>query len=684
MSSSADTFAEGWKHHQARDFRGAEELYRRILRAEPRNGRVWFVLGTLCADEGRMEEAASYMRQALEIVPNEAMGHFHLGNVLVRQAKYHEAEQAYRRSLELKPDDVNALTNLGYALGELGRHAEAKEAYLKAIKVNGNLPESHHNLGNLYRDEGHLQEALACYREALRLKPDYAKAYINMGVAYVSAGELEPALSCLQEGVRLRPDFAEAHSSLGTALCSAGRLDEALDQYEEAIRLKPDYADAHWNRALLRLLRGDFKQGWAEYEWRWKTSRHTPLPSFQQPRWDGSPLDGRTILLYGEQGLGDTLQFVRYAPLVRQRGGRVIVQCQDVLLQLLSRTPGIDQLIGHSQPTPAFDVYAPLLSLPALMGTTLETVPANVPYLFADPELVAHWRRELVPVRGFRVGISWQGSTKHPWDRHRSVPLDLFELLARIPGVSLVSLQMGTGSEQHQKVSGRFPVVSLGNLLDRGGAFTDTAAVIENLDLVVSVDTSIGHLAGGLGVPVWLALHRTPDYRWLLEGEGSPWYPTARLFRQTEVGDWAGVFRRMAEALAPLAAQRATQAPLFAEVSAGELLDKLTILQIKAERITDPAKLRNVHTELEALEAVRATLAPSPELTEELKAVNEQLWDVEDEIRLCEQQRNFGPRFIELARSVYRINDRRAALKRALNEQLGSRLIEEKSYPAEQ
>jgi tetratricopeptide (TPR) repeat protein len=683
MSLSADLFAEGWKRHQARDFRGAEEIYRRILRAEPRNGRVWFVLGSLCADEDRLDEAVAYMRQALEIVPNEPMGHFHLGNVLVRQHKYREAEQAYRNCLKYRPDDVSALTNIGFVLGEQGRTQEAKEVYRRVLKGNGALPETHHNLGNILRDEGKLDEALACYREALRLRPSYAKVFINMGVALVTAGDLGSGLEHLQQGVRLRPDFAEAHNSLGTAYCSLGRLDEALAEYAEAIRLKPDYADAHWNRALIHLLRGDYEQGWAEYEWRWKTSKHAPLPNFLQPRWDGSPLEGRTILLYAEQGLGDTLQFIRYAPLVRQRGGRVIVQCQDCLLPLLSRSPGIDQLAGHSQPLPAHDLYAPLLSLPALLGTTLETVPANVPYLFADPERVAHWRRELAPLRGLRVGIAWQGSTKHPWDRYRSVSLALFEPLARVPGVTLVSLQMGTGSEQVAETAKRFPVVSLGSLLDKQGAFTDTAAIMMNLDLVVSVDTSIGHLAGGLGVPVWLALHCTPDYRWLLGREDSPWYPTARLFRQEEVGDWAGVFRRIAEALVPLAAPRAAQSLLLVEVSAGELLDKITILQIKSERITDLAKLHNVRVELEALQTVQTALPQSPELAElmaQLKAVNEQLWDIEDAIRLCEREQDFGPRFIELARSIYRLNDRRAALKRAINERTGSRLIEEKSY----
>jgi tetratricopeptide (TPR) repeat protein len=686
MNPPADLFAEGWQHHQAGDLRRAEDIYRRILRTDPRNGKVWFVLGNLCDTDHRLEEAAAYMRQALELVPREAMGWFHLGNVLLKLEKYAEAEAAYRRCIEIQPSHVEALVNLGFAYGELERLDEARACYQRAMQFRPDYAEIHHNLGNLYRDEGKLDDALACYRRALELRPDYAKAHVNLGVALVARGDVDAAVRSLRRGVELEPDFAEAQNSLGTAFSVQGNLERAIAQYERAIALKADYPDAHWNRSLAWLLQGDFARGWADYEWRWRCKHTTPLPSFTQPRWDGSPLHGRTVLLYGEQGLGDTLQFIRYAPLVAARGGRVIVQCQDCLLPLLSRCATIDQFLGWSASPPVFDVWAPLLSLPHLLGTTLETVPAAVPYLFPDPNLVAHWRRELAPVRGFRVGIAWQGSPRHAWDRHRSVPLALFESLAEIEGVRLVSLQQNHGTDQVQALVGRFPLVALGELVDKtAGSFMDTAAVATQLDLVVSIDSAIGHLAGGLGVPTWLALHYTPDYRWLLHREDSPWYPTVRLFRQTAPGDWRAVFARIAEALRELVVRSNQSRPVLIEVSPGELVDKITILQIKSERISDLAKLENIRAELASLESVyHEALPPSPrldELTAQLKSINEQLWQTEDDIRLCERAGDFGERFVELARSVYRMNDRRSALKRAINEFLRARVVEEKAYP---
>jgi hypothetical protein len=465
--------------------------------------------------------------------------------------------------------------------------------------------------------------------------------------------------------------FAEAHNSLGSALSAWGQIEDALAHYEIAIALKPDYVDAHWNRALVRLLQGDYERGWPDYEWRWRC-RHWQRPNFAQPVWEGGSLEGKTILLYAEQGLGDTLQFIRYAPIVQARGARVILQCQAMLIPLLSRCAGLDEIVPLGSPPPAFDVWAALMTLPALVGTTLETIPAHVPYLRADPALAEHWRRQLSTIDGFKVGIAWQGSTTHAWDRHRSVPLAAFEPLAQVPGVRLISLQKGAAVQQIHELAGRFAVIDLGEQVDRtAGAFMDTAAILQSLDLVVSVDTAVAHLAGGLNVALWLALHHTPDWRWLRGRQDSPWYPSARLFRQPAPGDWAAVFAQMAEALLETASRPGRRRRLLVEVSAGELLDKLTILRIKAQRIGDPEKLKNIRAEMEVLTGVRESLAPSPqlaELEEQLAAVNEQLWDIEDAIRECERAGDFGPRFVELARSVYRTNDRRASLKRAIND----------------
>ncbi|HJT78253.1 MAG TPA: tetratricopeptide repeat protein, partial [Gemmataceae bacterium] len=428
MASNADLFETAWGHHQAGEWRQAEDAYRRLLRREPGNGRVWFALAHLCQAQGRLAEAAAYFRQAIEAYPKDPQGPFCLGNALLNDGNLDEAADAFRRCLELRPDHPEALGNLGYVLGEQGKWDEAQEVYRRALALNPNLPEVHHNLGNLLRERGRREEALARYDEALRLRPDYAKAYINRGVALIALGRVAEAVADLRRGVELQPDFAEAHSSLGAALSVQGHLDAALAEYEEAIRLNPAYSEAHWNRSLVWLLRGDFARGWEAYEWRWRRQHGIDrLDPLDRPAWDGSPLAGKTILLRAEQGLGDTLQFVRYARVLQRQGARVVVQPQNVLLPLLGHCPGIDQLVPRAAPLPPFDVHAPLLSLPHLLGTTLETVPAEVPYLFADPALVERWRLELASLRGFRVGIAWQGNPTHPWDRQRSVPLAAFE-----------------------------------------------------------------------------------------------------------------------------------------------------------------------------------------------------------------------------------------------------------------
>jgi hypothetical protein len=275
-----------------------------------------------------------------------------------------------------------------------------------------------------------------------------------------------------------------------------------------------------------------------------------PPRTFAEPRWDGSPLDGRRILLHLEQGLGDTLQFIRYAPLVKARGGTVLLECPVELMPLLSRCQGIDRLLARGDELPAFDVHAPLLSLPLLCRTTLTTIPARLTYLFADPDVVDHWRRDLASVSAFKIGIVWQGNPDYVNDRYRSIPLAEFEPLARVPGVRLYSLQKGKGTDQLRALAGRFEIVELVPELDAaGGTFTETAAIMKNLDLVIGPDTAAVHLAGGLGVPVWVALMGRADWRWLRDRDDSPWYPTMRLFRQRQARNWKPVLERIAEEL---------------------------------------------------------------------------------------------------------------------------------------
>jgi Flp pilus assembly protein TadD len=484
------------------------------------------------------------------------------GNAFYLQGRYAEAAECYRRALRVKPDDVDALNNLGASLADLGRLADAVVCYQEAIRLRPNHAEAYYNLGNALRIAGRFDEAIAVYAQALRLRPEMVEAHNNLAIALRKKGRLAESMASARRALEVRPGNASALVNLGLGLAESGRVAEGLACYDEVVRREPDNADAHHNRAQSWLLLGDWVHGWREYEWRWKCSDFRP-PGYRQPQWDGAPLAGRTILLHAEQGFGDTLQFTRYAPLVKKRGGTVVLAAPERLHAILATAPGIDRIV--SQPVdPAvvhFDVYCPLLSLPAVFGTTPETVPAEVPYIRAEPERVERWRQVLEPYRGFRVGIAWQGSpTMLPHDVWRSIPLVKFAPLAAVEGVCLISLQRGSGTDQLPALAGRFPVGDVAQGFDESpGVLLDTAAVMKSVDLVVTCDTSIGHLAGALGVPAWIALQAVPAWRWLFEREDTPWYPTVRLFRQTLFGSWDDPFRRMAGELRK--SSRAVQAP---------------------------------------------------------------------------------------------------------------------------
>jgi tetratricopeptide (TPR) repeat protein len=668
------------------DRAAAEASFRRAVALRPGFAQALNNLGNVLKEQDRNADALACYEQAVRAKPDMAEAHNNLGNLLREQGRFQESAAACREAIRLKPAYPEAHNNLGGALAGLKKFAEAIPCYQEALRLLPEMPEALNNLGGALSELGRLEEAADCLRRSRRLQPGNLDAIKALANVLREMGQAEEAVALAREAVRLRPDDPGAHGCLGLTLGELGQHVEALACHEEALRLAPDRAETRRNRALVWLLLGDYERGWPEFEARWGT-KELPHRNFPRPAWDGSPLKGRTILLHAEQGFGDTLQFIRYAPLVRERGGRVVVACQRPLRRVLEGCPGIDWLVVQGDPIPPFDVHAPLLSLPRLFGTTVATIPANVPYLAADPDLVERWRRELEPVEGFKIGITWGGSVAYRRDRMRSAPLARFAPLAELPGVQLVSLQKGPARDQIRQVASRWPLLDLGDRLDEvSGAFMDTAALIKNLDLVVTVDSAVAHLAGALAAPVWIATSFVPDWRRLLDREDDPWYPTARLFRQKRAGDWDEVFQRIAQALRPKLARPGALRPIHVEIAPGELLDKLLILEIKAERLRDPAKLRNVHAELAALTAVRARCVPDwPELhplIAELKTVNVALWEVEDELRLCERAGEFGPQFIELARSVYRNNDRRAALKRTLNERLGSTLIEEKGYRA--
>jgi hypothetical protein len=408
--------------------------------------------------------------------------------------------------------------------------------------------EPHNNLGTALANAGRLVDAEASFKSALRCSPDNPIVLCNLGRVLGKMHRPEEAITAFRQSVQLKPEYAAAHCDLGVALVEAGQIDEALAALKTAIRIKPDFASARWFRSMVLLLEGDFGTGWSEYEWRWAAPEFpTPRREFPQPRWDGCDPCGKTILLHCEQGFGDSIQFVRYAPLLAARGAKVLLECPGELSRLFTTVEGVAQIISQGQPLPAFDQHCPLLSLPLLFKTDLASIPATVPYLKADPHLADQWQAQFdASSNKLKIGLAWAGRDTHPRDHTRSINLAAFAPLANLPGTIFVSLQKGPASDQANTPPANMILQNLGKHLQD---FADTAALISHLDLVITVDTAVAHLAAAMGKPVWIILPAIPDWRWLLHRQDSPWYPTVQLFRQTTAGGVPGVIAAIQTAL---------------------------------------------------------------------------------------------------------------------------------------
>lgn len=503
-------FRLGTLKYENRDLAGAIYHLGEAVRRKPDWSEAQALLGLALREQGRLQQAIFHLKQALRIEPGLAPTANALGNIYLSLNHSAEALAAFEQSLQYAPASAETHANRGIALKNLGR----------------------------------IDESVAACRRAVQLRPDFADGHNNLGTSLRLQGSLEDSEVELREAIRLRPDFAFAHNNLGNTLLKQGKIGEAVACYDDALRFTPNYAMAKFNRAVALLLSGDWAQGLFEYEWRWKRP-DAESHYFPPLSWEGGALEGRRIMLYAEQGLGDTLQFIRYAPLVQASGGQVTVVSQEPLVPILSRCSGIDLLLARGESLPSFDVYAPLMSLPLLFRNQPTNVPANTPYLFADPDLIASWKERLGTSSRFRIGICWHGDPKSE-ARNRPIPPAAFARLAQISGVELVCLQKGPGIEMLDDLPESFPITRVADLDEEHGAFMDSAAIIMNLDLVISCDTAMAHLAGGLGRPVWVALPTIPDWRWVLGRDDSPWYPSMRLFRQTKRADWASVFERMA------------------------------------------------------------------------------------------------------------------------------------------
>lgn len=538
------------RHRHAGRQSEADALYRHILNQIPKDPNALNALGALAQQAGQNEFAADLFRRATELQPQDAEFHDHLGMALAAMGRWEEAADSLAHAMELEPGPETCL-NLAHALRRTGRSEEAMARYRQAIELQPSFHTAHNNLGNLLRESGRLDEAIASYRRALELKADYLEAHNNLGGALMESGRPEQAIEQYRRAVELRSDLPELHNNLGKAFRAAGRVDDAIAAHDRALSLNPDNADAHWNRGLMLLLSGQFEPGWDEYEWRWRVPEfRSPRRNFRQPLWTGQPLRGRRILLHAEQGFGDTIQFARYAPLVAQAGGRVILECPPELLRLLRTLGGVEQLVAAGQPLPEFDLHCPLLSLPRAFRTTPQNVPNLIPYLHADPAIAANWKRRLqLPTDRLRVGLIWAGSSANPNDRNRSLPLEALAPLTACENVAFYHLQAGPASAEAEKGLFRFM-----NPPPHFVDFADLAGLIANLDLIVTVDTAAAHLAGALAAPVWTLLPFAPDWRWLRDCQDSAWYPTMRLFRQPEIGEWGAVVRQLAADLSQVAA----------------------------------------------------------------------------------------------------------------------------------
>jgi tetratricopeptide (TPR) repeat protein len=486
---------------------------------------------------GRLAEAEAIYRQILAENPNDFDATHLLGVIAQESERPDAAIELIEKAIRMKPDYAPAHTNLGNALKSAGRLEDAIKAYTRAVELDPTLAQAHFNLGKARADAKDFEGAATEYRRAIAIKPDYAEAHGNLGAALASMNDMTGAIAAYRKPIEMMPNSAPAWAGLGFALLCVGEIERAEEACRQAIRIDPSLPDGHWNLGQVLLTRGEFEEGLPEYEWRARLKTVPPPPPFRQPQWRGEDLFGKSIILYAEQGFGDTIWLVRYLPLVAQRGARVILACPPNLHRLVKNLKGADVLLKPGDPTSSFDYQCSLFSLPFALGTRLNSIPSD-PYLKADPALAERWKPVIARAGGkLKVGLAWAG---RDWPVGRSVPARMLGELAN-PGVQFFSLQFGHKAER--------PKLDLIDETDSITDFAETAALIEQLDLVIGVDTAVIQLAGAMGKPTWIMLKRVPDWRWLLDRDDSPWYPSARLFRQKEFANWEPVVAEVAAAL---------------------------------------------------------------------------------------------------------------------------------------
>jgi tetratricopeptide (TPR) repeat protein len=499
-------------------------------------------LGIALKEKGDIEAAIHAFQKASQLNPTSSDVLNNLGLSFHEQGKFDEAITYFQKALQLHPDYTLAMNNLGLTLHEKGEHDEAIQTFQEVITREPDDAYAYYNLGIVFMKQQQHDKAIEAFQTTIKKDPNFENAYYNMGIAFSEKGQLDNAIHLYQQTLRVNPSRPDVYNNLAIAYEEKGDIGNAIPYFKKAVELTPEDAEIHWNLSLALLLSGDLLNGWKEYQWRFGINDFRKN-LFLRPLWNGSDITGKTLLIHSEQGFGDTLQFIRYASLVAERGAKVIVQCPRELVSLLRSVEGIWTVIAFGEELPEFDVHCPLLSLPFIFGTTIETVPSKIPYIIADPLSVQRWEGELLNDKErIKIGLVWAGGAKNKNDKHRSLLLTEFTSLAGFEDIIFYSLQKGDAAIQTSTVPEGMRLIDYTEELED---FSDTAALIQNIDLIISVDTAVAHLAGALGKPVWTLLPFVPDWRWMLNREDTPWYPTMRLFRQPSPGNWESVMQKL-------------------------------------------------------------------------------------------------------------------------------------------
>jgi tetratricopeptide (TPR) repeat protein len=545
-----DVINQGIRYHNAGQLDQAEHLYLRVLQQSPNNPDALHLLGVLYQQRGQLGVSIEMIARAIAAKPDASLFHSNLAEALRRLNLLEEAEAAVRRAVTIDPTLAAGHANLGVILHAQHRNDDAEVALRRALELDPNKGQAMVALCSVLKEQGRLDEAIEVGQRAVTRFSDQPAAHNNYAAVLEVKGSLAQAEAAYRKAIQLDPRFFAAMDNLGTILYRQGDLKSAMTWWDKALSIAPDYAGALWNRAIATLAMGDFERGWEMFEMRLTSgpSRmyYREYPGI--PPWTGFDLRGKSILLFPEQGYGDVIQYARFIPVLAEMGAKVILHMPSEMIELMKRVPGVWRIVGPDEDLPKFDTYRALMSLPMVLKTTLKTVPNQVPYIQLDPQRDAQWKQRLAPYAGTRkVGIAWAGRPTHRDDARRSMALSRFAPLADVPGITLFSLQKGDAAAQLRDAPFGSRII---DLQDQLPDFADTAAAIANLDLVIAVDTAVVHLAGALAKPVWALLATAGDYRWMLDREDSPWYPTMRLFRQKNRDDWDPVISRVRDELA--------------------------------------------------------------------------------------------------------------------------------------